>query len=57
MPVRGNQQQVETDEQPSSPISNETARILVVDDNLAAAKMLSMLLGAIGKHEIRMAHD
>ncbi|MFN3159772.1 MAG: PAS domain S-box protein [Rubinisphaera brasiliensis] len=57
LPVRGNQRQVETDEQPSSPISNETARILVVDDNLAAAKMLSMLLGAIGKHEIRMAHD
>jgi len=43
--------------QPSSPTPVTTRRILVVDDNLAAARMLSMLLRAVGQHEIRLAHD
>jgi len=32
-------------------------RILVVDDNLGAAKLLTMLLGKLGPHIIEMAHD
>ena len=32
-------------------------RILVVDDNLGAAKLLTMLLGKLGPHVIEMAHD
>lgn len=32
-------------------------RILVVDDNVGAAKMLAVLLKRLGPHEIAMAHD
>ncbi|MEX1039692.1 MAG: PAS domain S-box protein [Pirellulaceae bacterium] len=32
-------------------------RILVVDDNVGAAKMLSILLTTIGSHEVQMVHD
>jgi PAS domain S-box-containing protein len=32
-------------------------RILVVDDNLGAAKMLGLLLQALGSHEVELAHD
>lgn len=32
-------------------------RILVVDDNIDAARMLSLLLRALGPHEVLLAHD
>jgi signal transduction histidine kinase/DNA-binding response OmpR family regulator len=32
-------------------------RIAVVDDNVGASKLLSRLLGMLGDHQIRMAHD
>lgn len=32
-------------------------RILVVDDNVPAAKMLSLLLSRLGSHQVFMAHD
>lgn len=32
-------------------------RILVVDDNVGAAKMLAMLLKRLGPHEVETAHD
>jgi len=32
-------------------------RILVVDDNVGAARMLTMLLQKLGKHEVETAHD
>jgi CheY-like chemotaxis protein/two-component sensor histidine kinase len=32
-------------------------RVLIVDDNVAAARMLSLLLSRLGQHEIRVAHD
>src|SRR5690606_5010981 len=32
-------------------------RILVVDDNVSAAKMLSLLLQKVGGHEVIAAHD
>ena len=35
----------------------KSRRILVVDDNVGAAKMLSLLLSRLGPHEVRTAHD
>ncbi|HEV7282401.1 MAG TPA: PAS domain S-box protein [Pirellulaceae bacterium] len=32
-------------------------RILIVDDNVAAAKMLSMLIARLGDHEVFLTHD
>jgi len=32
-------------------------RILVVDDNVSAARMLSILLGKLGNHRVSVAHD
>ncbi len=37
--------------------ATEGRRILVVDDNVGAAKMLSLLVSRLGPHEIEMAHD
>lgn len=37
--------------------SAHTYRILIVDDNIASAKMLSKLLAKLGRHEILLAHD
>jgi PAS domain S-box-containing protein len=40
------------------PVSTAPRRILIVDDNAAAAKMLAMLLGhEDGQHQIETAHD
>lgn len=41
---------------PPAPAANGR-RILLVDDNVAAAEMLAMLLQSFGEHEIRIAHD
>jgi PAS domain S-box-containing protein len=32
-------------------------RVLIVDDNVGAAKMLALLLNALGSHELELAHD
>jgi CheY-like chemotaxis protein len=32
-------------------------RVLVVDDNVAAAQMLSMLVSRLGRHQVDTAHD
>jgi PAS domain S-box-containing protein len=37
--------------------SNERLRILVVDDNVGAAQMLSVLLTTLGPHEVEIAFD
>ncbi|UUO07247.1 PAS domain S-box protein [Blastopirellula sp. J2-11] len=37
--------------------SNIARRILVVDDNIGVARMLSLLLGKLGEHQIELAHD
>jgi CheY-like chemotaxis protein len=38
--------------------SHETPRrILVVDDNVGTARMLMLLLGKLGRHEVHLAHD
>jgi CheY-like chemotaxis protein len=36
---------------------SEARRILVVDDNVEAARMLALLLAKMGGHEVRVAHD
>lgn len=38
------------------PASASTRRVVVVDDNMGAAKMLSMLVKAVG-HDVQTAHD
>jgi PAS domain S-box-containing protein len=45
---------------PSSDGPNDGAgarRVLVVDDNVAAAQMLSMLVSHLGRHQVDTAHD
>ena len=37
--------------------ANGSRRILVVDDNVAAAQMLSLLLSRLGGHQVEIAHD
>jgi CheY-like chemotaxis protein len=39
------------------PYNNHTRRIVVVDDNVGAAKLLTALLLKLGEHEISKAHD
>lgn len=41
----------------SRPDSTGAYRLLVVDDNVAAAKMLSKLIQKLGKHDVVAAHD
>jgi CheY-like chemotaxis protein len=36
---------------------SEGRRILIVDDNVGAAKMLSLLVAKLGSHEVELAHD
>jgi CheY-like chemotaxis protein len=46
------------DSPPPLPAPASTGRrILVVDDNLAAAKLLSQLLAMLGDHQVELAHD
>ncbi|PQO46916.1 PAS domain S-box protein [Blastopirellula marina] len=45
------------EEAPIDDASNVARRILVVDDNVGVARMLSLLLGKLGEHQIEMAHD
>ena len=40
-----------------SPAAARSQRILVVDDNVGAARMLTMLLQKLGDHEVQTAHD
>jgi signal transduction histidine kinase/CheY-like chemotaxis protein len=40
-----------------TPASIPSRRVLVVDDNVGAAKMLALLLDRCGTHEIVLAHD
>lgn len=40
-----------------TPLATRGRRILVVDDNVGAAKMLAVLLKRLGPHEIALAHD
>lgn len=40
-----------------SPAAAHNQRILVVDDNVGAARMLTMLLQKLGDHEVQTAHD
>jgi len=47
--------QIEKKSVPSAEIPRR--RILVVDDNVGAAKMLLMLLKKLGDHEVEIAHD
>src|SRR5690606_32180638 len=42
-------------EEPATP--PDPVRILVVDDNQAAARMLELLLSKMGEHDIRVAYD
>jgi PAS domain S-box-containing protein len=42
---------------PDALVTEKPRRILVVDDNVGAAKMLSLLLCRLGPHEVRTAHD
>lgn len=44
-------------EQPSQPAAITPRRILIVEDNAAAAKMLALVLARTAAHEIRVAHD
>jgi CheY-like chemotaxis protein/two-component sensor histidine kinase len=41
------------------PVSDQAGgrRVLVVDDNVAAAQMLSLLVSRLGKHRVETAHD
>ncbi|MEX0702547.1 MAG: ATP-binding protein [Planctomycetales bacterium] len=39
------------------PRSTATRRVLVVDDNVGAVRMLSLLLQRLGEHEVETAHD
>ncbi|WP_339749444.1 CheR family methyltransferase [uncultured Rubinisphaera sp.] len=41
---------------PQETTSEKTCRVLVVDDNIAAAKMLGMIVKSFG-HEVHLAHD
>ncbi|MFI4875352.1 MAG: PAS domain-containing protein, partial [Blastopirellula sp. JB062] len=43
--------------QPPTDASDIARRILVVDDNVGVARMLSLLLGKLGEHQIEVAHD
>jgi signal transduction histidine kinase/ActR/RegA family two-component response regulator len=38
-------------------VCSQRRRILVVDDNAGAAQMLSLLLEALGPHQVELAHD
>jgi CheY-like chemotaxis protein/two-component sensor histidine kinase len=44
-------------EAPAPAPAMKRRRVLIVDDNLAAAKMLAMLLQALGDHAIELAYD
>lgn len=39
------------------PVASAGRRILIVEDNVAAARMLSRVLAELGNHDIRMVHD
>jgi PAS domain S-box-containing protein len=41
----------------TAPAQGEARRILIVEDNVGTAKILSRLLSKLGNHEIRMVHD
>ncbi|WP_164104662.1 PAS domain S-box protein [Candidatus Laterigemmans baculatus] len=41
----------------SHPADAPPLKILIVDDNVAAAKMLALLLTRIGEHRVTLAHD
>jgi CheY-like chemotaxis protein len=41
----------------TKPASSEGQRVLVVDDNADAAKLLTLLISHLGLHEIEIAHD
>jgi len=43
--------------QPAEYPMSEGRKVLVVDDNVGAAKMLSLLVKRLGPHEVEMAHD
>jgi PAS domain S-box-containing protein len=47
------------EERPREPLvaTTESRRILVVEDNVGTAKVLSRLLAKLGSHEIHMVHD
>jgi PAS domain S-box-containing protein len=55
LPLMDQPKRIET--QPGPPVPESPRRILVVDDNVGAAKMLSLLLSRLGPHEVRTAHD
>lgn len=38
-------------------ITDQKRRVLVVDDNVGAARMLSLLIGRLGPYEVQTAHD
>ncbi len=50
-------QPIEQDVHGTSPELNTARRILIVEDNVAAAKLLVRLLKAIGNHEVQVAYD
>lgn len=37
--------------------ADQLRRVLIVDDNVAAARLLGLLLTKVGRHEVRLAHD
>lgn len=58
LPVAG--QRAASRDRPSKRIEvvrGVSRRVLIVDDNVAAARLLHVLLSRIGDHEIRIAHD
>lgn len=39
------------------PVAIPARKVLIVDDNAAAARMLEVLLARVGEHEVHVAHD
>jgi CheY-like chemotaxis protein len=50
-------EETQSDEQESAPTATPALRILIVDDNQAAAEMLSLVVERALGHETRTAHD
>lgn len=55
LPILHHAEQRSTDRE--NPVATSEYRILVVDDNVAAAKMLGLLLQRLGNHHLYMAYD